>query len=98
MIDWIRFAILLIVASILHVYFSNKNNEGFLSCIKEPINDFIISPKNSGNQLENRFYYNFNSDNLNLSNFFEITNHKAVFYPNSKKNKKNYYTVSRNTF
>ncbi len=56
----------------------------------------LISPNNCGNQLENRFYHDFNSDNLNLSNFFTINNNKAIFYPNSKNNKKNYYVVPRN--
>jgi hypothetical protein len=94
MIDWIKFILLLIVASILHLYFSNKyKKEGFISRVQEPNSEFIISPTNCGNQLENRFYYDFNSDNLNLSNFFEISNNKAVFYPNSKKNKKNNYQV-----
>ncbi len=97
MIDWLKFFIILLLASILHLYFfQKKTKEGFINCVQEPINEFIISPKNSGNQLENRFYYDFNSDNLNISNFFEISNNKAIFYPNSKKNKKNYYVVPRN--
>ena len=94
MIDWIRFGIVLVLASILHLYFFNKNKkEGFISHVQEPNTEFITSPTNCGNQLENRFYHDFNSDNLILSNFFEITNNKAVFYPNSKKNKKNYYNI-----
>jgi hypothetical protein len=96
MIDWIKFSIILTLASILHVYFSNKyKKEEFTTRVQEPISEFIISPNNCGNQLENRFYHNFNSDNLNLSNFFKISNNKAIFYPNSKKNKNNYYSVSR---
>jgi hypothetical protein len=99
MIDWIKFIILLIIASILHLYFfssMNKKKETFISRVQEPISEFIISPNNCGNQLENRFYHDFNSDNLNLSNFFTINNNKAIFYPNSKNNKKNYYVVPRN--